>query len=326
MDLSSYHTQTQTYWEELSSIQAPAKTVEELLAQRETNRVIDFFMGLNESYDHVRSQILMKKTLPSLSEVYNILDNEDSQRSAPIPPSSGVELLAFQVSGNQGNSQYQKGRSVCTHCGAFGHAVDRCYKKHGFPPGFKPKSKFQKPLNGQQNASANMVAIPDSSEMISQPQQSAAPVGSQMNATSPVALTPDQLQQYIAFFSTLLHNHNITPHTPSQEGFVASTSTVSSTPKESGTLLSLYQPTPFCMYFVLASGDAPVHDNSWIIDSGATHHVSHSSSLFSQLTPLSDTFVTLPSGRSESIVGIGSVCLSDKKNRTYTNNAQVLFV
>lgn len=175
MDLSSYHTQTQTYWEEFSSIQAPATTVEELLAQRETNRVIDFLMGLNESYDHVRSQIPMKKTLLSLSEVYNILDNEDSQRSAPIPPSSGVELSAFQVSGNQGNSQYQKGRPVCTHCGAFGHVVDRCYKKHGFPPGFKPKSKFQKPLNGQQNASANMVAIPDNSEMISQPQQSAAP-------------------------------------------------------------------------------------------------------------------------------------------------------
>ncbi|XP_009141443.1 uncharacterized protein LOC103865405 [Brassica rapa] len=55
MDLSSYHTQTQTFWEELSSIQAPATTVEELLAQRETNRVIDFLMGLNESYDHVRS-------------------------------------------------------------------------------------------------------------------------------------------------------------------------------------------------------------------------------------------------------------------------------
>ena len=84
MDLSSYHTQTQMYWEELSSIQAHATTVEELLAQRETNRVIDFLMGLNESYDHVRSQILMKKTLPSLSEVFNILDNEDSQRSARI--------------------------------------------------------------------------------------------------------------------------------------------------------------------------------------------------------------------------------------------------
>lgn len=56
MDLSSYHTQTQTYWEELSSIQPIGTTVEDLLAQRESNRVIDFLMGLNESYDHVCSQ------------------------------------------------------------------------------------------------------------------------------------------------------------------------------------------------------------------------------------------------------------------------------
>lgn len=300
MDLSSYHTQTQTYWEELSNIQPIATTVEELLAQRETNRVIDFLMGLNESYDHVRSQILMKKTLPTLSEVYNILDNDDSQRSARISPSSGVELSAFQVSSNTGNSQYQRGRPVCTHCGALGHVVDRCYKKHGFPPGFK--SKYPKSNNPQTKASANMVTIPAS-------QQTSAPASQKSN--SPVALTPDQMQQFIAFFSTQLHNHSVTS-SPTPENFVASTSAVSLTPKESGTFLSLYKPTPFCMSFVLASGDAHVPDDSWIIDSGATHHVSHSSSLFSQLTPLTDTFVTLPSGMSESIVGIGSVSLSDK--------------
>ncbi|CAN7058438.1 unnamed protein product [Brassica rapa subsp. trilocularis] len=89
MDLSFYHTRTQTYWEELSSIQPIVTIVEELLAQKETNQVIDFLMGLNESYDHVRSQILRKKSLLTLSEVYNILDNDDSQRSARISPSSG---------------------------------------------------------------------------------------------------------------------------------------------------------------------------------------------------------------------------------------------
>ncbi|WZZ28770.1 hypothetical protein YC2023_012171 [Brassica napus] len=56
---------------------------------------------------------------------------------------------------------------------------------------------FQKPHNGQQTASANMVAIPDTSEMISQSQHSVTPVRSQINATSPVALTPDQMQHSI---------------------------------------------------------------------------------------------------------------------------------
>ena len=34
-----------------------------------------------------------------------------------------------------------KDRPVCTHCGKTGHTVDKCYKLHGFPPGFKFKNK-----------------------------------------------------------------------------------------------------------------------------------------------------------------------------------------
>lgn len=147
MDLSSYHTQTQALWEELSSFQVTARTVDALLAERETNRVIDFLMGLNESYDNIRGQILMKKVLPTLSEVFHILDNDDSQRSARIPPTSGVEPSAFQVSSGPayGGNMSQKPRPVCSLCGRLGHVVDRCYKKHGYPPGFAPKNKFQRP-------------------------------------------------------------------------------------------------------------------------------------------------------------------------------------
>ena len=34
-----------------------------------------------------------------------------------------------------------KERPTCTHCGKTSHTVDKCYKKHGFPPGFKFKNK-----------------------------------------------------------------------------------------------------------------------------------------------------------------------------------------
>lgn len=78
-------------------------------------------MDLNDSYDHVRSQILMKKSLLSLSEVYNILDQEDSQRSARTSSQAGVDASAFQVSSN---APYGKSKPVRTHCGGFGHTVD----------------------------------------------------------------------------------------------------------------------------------------------------------------------------------------------------------
>ena len=30
---------------------------------------------------------------------------------------------------------------MCTHCGKTGHTVDKCYRLHGFSPGFKFKNK-----------------------------------------------------------------------------------------------------------------------------------------------------------------------------------------
>lgn len=85
-------------WEELSSIQVVPSTVEDLLAEKETNRVIDFLMGLNANYENVRSRILMKKTLPTLSEVYNILDQEESQKSAISSLEGELNTATFQVS------------------------------------------------------------------------------------------------------------------------------------------------------------------------------------------------------------------------------------
>lgn len=78
-------------------------------------------MGLNDSYDHVCSQILMKKFPPSLSEVYNILNHEDSQHSARTSSQSGVDASAFQVSAN---APYDKSCPVCIHSGGFGHIIN----------------------------------------------------------------------------------------------------------------------------------------------------------------------------------------------------------
>ena len=32
---------------------------------------------------------------------------------------------------------YRKDRPSCSHCGVAGHTVEKCYKVHGYPPGFK---------------------------------------------------------------------------------------------------------------------------------------------------------------------------------------------
>ncbi len=33
-----------------------------------------------------------------------------------------------------------------------GHTIEKCYKVHGYPPGFKPKGKFNEQSRGQQSS------------------------------------------------------------------------------------------------------------------------------------------------------------------------------
>ena len=65
-------------------------------------------------------------------------------------PDDSVAMYA-NSKGNSGNKgSNKKERPLCTHCNMLGHTIDKCYKLHGYPPGYKPK--------GRSNANANQVS------------------------------------------------------------------------------------------------------------------------------------------------------------------------
>ena len=39
---------------------------------------------------------------------------------------------------HEGRNKNTSRKKTCTHCGKTGHTVDVCYRKHGYPPGYKP--------------------------------------------------------------------------------------------------------------------------------------------------------------------------------------------
>lgn len=55
---------------------------------------------------------------------------------------------------------------------------------------------------------------------------------------------------------------------------------------------------------------------TWIIDSGATHHVSHDLALFSTISHDLNSSVTLPTGFNVKIADVGIIKLSDKVTLT----------
>ncbi|KAA0035612.1 No apical meristem (NAM) protein [Cucumis melo var. makuwa] len=76
----------------------------------------------------------------------SLLIQEEQQRSAGIltPPIDPVALFTTQniapTMAISTDRNRKKERPTCCYCGIKGHIADKCYKKHGYPPGYKPRN------------------------------------------------------------------------------------------------------------------------------------------------------------------------------------------
>ncbi|XP_076959918.1 uncharacterized protein LOC143636131 [Bidens hawaiensis] len=146
-DIATYFTKMKSVWDELSaldSLHVCSCGSSHLFAKREQDdRLVQFLMGLNLSYDNIRGNILMMKPLPSMSEVYSILVQDEKQRemhsSTPFVPESASMNVANQNS--YGKFDNKKGL-FCTHCKKSGHLVNKCYRLVGFPFKFTKTKRF----------------------------------------------------------------------------------------------------------------------------------------------------------------------------------------
>ncbi|XP_010495210.1 PREDICTED: uncharacterized protein LOC104772275 [Camelina sativa] len=256
MSLSEYYTRLKTLWDQLDGSDEPYDPCAcgkgaRLQLKAERAKTVKFLACLNDSYAIIRRQIIAKKALPTLVET--------SQTFAPASP-----IVMYVQNGPN------KGRPICSFCNRVGHIAERCYKKHGFPPSFtlkgKPGEKTQK-----QPAIAAQVSL------------SPTPEKSSKNIDGLIGkLSPDQLQNLIALFSSQLPSSSSVP-----------AQIEASTPQ-----------TPL---------DLPKHTlstDTWVIDSGATHHVSHDRNSFVSLDTSVNSFVNLPTGPHVKISGVGMVRLN----------------
>ena len=99
-------------------------------------------MGLNETYTIVKGQILLMDHIPSLGKVFSLLLQDEKQRK--VGKKNTIESSPLVVKTNGSGKSFNKakfGRPQCTHCGVLGHVADICYKLHGYPLGYKFKTK-----------------------------------------------------------------------------------------------------------------------------------------------------------------------------------------
>ncbi|XP_057953856.1 uncharacterized protein LOC131148133 [Malania oleifera] len=115
--------------------------------------VFRFLMGLNDSYSNLIGQMLLIEPFPSLSKVCSLVIQEEKRRNIGhgitgynIEANADAAMFVnhnkgqFQhFNGGKGGGYSKKERPICTYCGLIGHIADKCYKLHGYPPGYKLK-------------------------------------------------------------------------------------------------------------------------------------------------------------------------------------------
>ena len=149
---------------------------------------MSFLIGLNETYAAVRGQILIMDPMPPLSKVFSLILQDEKQRKVGAAKEMQLDTAAALASAlaTKNVKNYKKGRPQCTHCGAMGHVVDKCYKLHGYPPGYKFKS-----TKGQVAAT-----LPPFANNVIAPKD---------DASGGVSLTKSEYQQLLSLLNTNCH-------------------------------------------------------------------------------------------------------------------------
>ncbi|GJZ58327.1 ribonuclease H-like domain-containing protein [Tanacetum coccineum] len=140
-------------------------------------KLMQFLMGLDDSYMQIRSSILSREVLPNVRSAYATISSEESYRVAAGSITSGFPQRN-QVSGssqnlnsrprlNNLNNNRQGGNSglVCEKCGFNGHTIDRCFKIIGYPADFG-KKKSNQSFKGKNISNNNSVGSSSSSGFI----------------------------------------------------------------------------------------------------------------------------------------------------------------
>ncbi|WJZ95113.1 hypothetical protein VitviT2T_013904 [Vitis vinifera] len=81
--ISVYYTKLKAFWDELSSyhevLSCSCGGLEKLKEMDEKERVMQFLMGLNDSYAAIREQILLMQPLPDTRRVYSLVLQQEKQ-------------------------------------------------------------------------------------------------------------------------------------------------------------------------------------------------------------------------------------------------------
>ncbi|KAL3511008.1 hypothetical protein ACH5RR_030409 [Cinchona calisaya] len=280
MSVASYYTKLKALWDELENYRDPytcdhAKAHQEQLQE---DRLMQFLMGLNESYKGVRSNILMMTPLPNVRQAYSLVIQEQIQRQLSSEPEPTEN---FTIAANVQSKAFGiKNTKTCDHCHRSGHTIEECRTLKYYCK-FCDKSGHTEDRCRRKN---NKAGPPQQNRASRSKPQSAANMAENSNMNddnSLMSFSPEYLQQLAKALSTMNQNSS------------SGNSDVFANAAD--------------LFSVSKSHVNSVFTNSWILDSGATDHMTSHPSLLSKSQPSFSHTVNLPNGTSTPITYTGNI-------------------
>ncbi|GKE59251.1 ribonuclease H-like domain-containing protein [Tanacetum coccineum] len=160
--VADYYHILNSLWREFDALtKLPTCTCDankELGLHNQLMKLMQFFMGLDDCYQSVRSALLTRDPFLEVKDAYTTISMEESHRGISEPSNvteSKINATSFAAKGGPNPNLF------CKNCGMIGHTIERCYELIGYPPGFKKvanpikQSGFQQSFNLNSDVKSN---------------------------------------------------------------------------------------------------------------------------------------------------------------------------
>ena len=283
-------------WNELDMYRPHTIDAAILLKRSEEDKIFHLLASLGSEYEDLRSHILMNPELPSFASVCTTIQREEVRRKVMNVDikSSVSEARAFVTNHKSSGDRVYKGKRPdlkCLHCNNIGHLIDRCWILH---PELKPKfeNKPSRDYKGSQTRShttKNHAAA-------------ATSIDGLMNFTANPANLINEFSAYLhtkkGSTSEVLTGENQTALLGQFAGFLAESNRV---PQGD---------VPGIMCALSTALNVSHSHDFWIIDSGATDHMTNQySKLYNFESYTTPSLVSIANGRGVPVLGRGKVKL-----------------
>ncbi|XP_074293054.1 uncharacterized protein LOC141619955 [Silene latifolia] len=319
--VAQYFNKFKRYWDQIDEIEGfpdctcgvLAKCTCNLLKKRleraSTEIVLTFLMGLSDSYDNLKSQILSMEHMPSINKVYSLVQQVESQKKISSMMNATHEMSAL-FSSKQGVPAFNQGSTSnshapqqggqkkdskkpktdkrwCPQCTKSGHNRDTCFVLHP-----ELKAKYLARFSGNasvQGDDDHPLGFSDT-QMMDTGSSQAGPSQSnpQANHMSQTDLAQAIFQQVMQM---LQHQ---------QGGNTSSAEYANASVNFAGNALVTNAITTACK----------INNSDWIVDSSASDHMTAHKSHFSSLKLLTKPIIVgLPDGTTKLVRYSGDIQL-----------------